>query len=157
PAKHDGRSPSGHIQPVRLASRGHTLFFDLETQLLAADVGGWDHKRDMKMSVGVVFDLEDGVFRDYLEPDVEALHADLAGAKLVVGFNVKSFDYEVLSAYLPRAQWDALPTLDLLEEVHRALKRRVKLDDLAKATLDQGKIADGLDAVKWFRERNWTK
>jgi len=151
-------SPAGAVRPPgRSSPTGHTLFFDIETQLLAADVGGWDHKRDMKLSVAVVYDLEDDCFRDYMEPDAAALYADLAGAKLVVGFNVKSFDYEVLSAYVPRADWDALPTLDLLEEVHRALKRRVRLDDLAKATLNQGKIADGLDAVKWFRERNWTR
>ena len=54
-----------------MQGHGHTLFFDLETQNLAADVGGWDRKRDMKMSVGVVYDLEDGVFRDYLEPVVQ--------------------------------------------------------------------------------------
>lgn len=125
--------------------------FDLETQKLAEEVGGWDNKRAMRMSVGCVYDIDAQAFRDYREEEVADLIADLAAAKLVVGFNIKSFDYEVLTAYAPRAVLEAVPTLDLLEKVRDTLKRRVRLDDLAKATLGQGKIADGLDAVRWFR------
>jgi DEAD/DEAH box helicase domain-containing protein len=136
---------------------GHTLVFDLETQKLAEEVGGWDNKRAMRLSVGVVYDMEDGVFREYMEDAAKDLAADLAAARLVIGFNIKSFDYEVLSAYVPRAVLDGLPTLDLLERVSAVLKRRVRLDDLARATLGAGKLADGVMAVKWFRERNWGK
>ena len=138
-------------------ARGHTLVFDLETQKLAEEVGGWDNKRQMRMSVGVVCDITAGEFREYMEGEVRELVDDLARAALVVGFNIRNFDYEVLSAYVPRARLDAIPTLDILESVHRVLKRRVRLDDLTKATLGGGKIADGLDAVRWFRERNLVK
>jgi DEAD/DEAH box helicase domain-containing protein len=138
-------APRPPVQP------GHTVVFDLETQKLAEEVGGWDNKRAMRMSVGCVYDVDEAVFRDYREEEVGALIADLSAARLVVGFNVKSFDYEVLAAYAPRETLDALPTLDLLEKVRDTLKRRVRLDDLAKATLGRGKIADGLDAVRWFR------
>ena len=31
------------------------VYFDLETQKSAAEVGGWNKKREMKMSVGVTF------------------------------------------------------------------------------------------------------
>jgi len=136
---------------------GHTLVFDLETQKLAEEVGGWGNKRAMRLSVGVVYDMEDGVFREYMEDAALDLAADLAAARLVIGFNIKNFDYEVLAAYVPRDQLDAVPTLDLLERVAAVLKRRVRLDDLAKATLGAGKSADGVEAVKWFRARDWGK
>jgi DEAD/DEAH box helicase domain-containing protein len=143
--------------PRNAAPEGHTLVFDLETQKLADEVGGWDNKRAMRMSVGVVYDMEDGVFREYMENETPALYDDLRRARLVIGFNIKSFDYEVLSAYVPREQLDQLRTLDLLEHVHAALKRRVRLDDLARATLGKGKSADGVEAVRWFRERDYAK
>jgi DEAD/DEAH box helicase domain-containing protein len=140
-----------------LPKHGHTLVFDLETQKLAEEVGGWGNKRAMRLSVGVVYDMEDGVFREYMEDAAKDLAADLAAARLVIGFNIKNFDYEVLAAYVPRDQLDAMPTLDLLERVAAVLKRRVRLDDLAKATLGAGKSADGVEAVKWFRARDWGK
>lgn len=136
---------------------GHTLVFDLETQKLASEVGGWDHKREMRMSVGVIYDLEEGAFREYMEHEAGALYDDLRRARLIVGFNVLDFDYEVLAAYVPRAQLDWLPTLDLLQRVSATLNRRVRLDDLARATLSKGKLGDGLEAVRWFRERNYVK
>ena len=129
----------------------------METQKLADEVGGWDRKRDMRMSIGVVHDVETGEFRDYTEAEAPALLADLARARLVVGFNIKSFDYEVLSAYAPRETLDALPTLDLLEKIYATLKRRVRLDDLAAATLGKAKEADGVEAVRWFRERDFAR
>ena len=141
-------SPGGH---------GHVLVFDLETQKLAAEVGGWDKIRDMRMSVGVVYDCDDGVFRDYMENEVMALYEDLRQARLVIGFNISRFDLEVLSAYVPMASLSAIPVLDLLERVHSALKRRVKLDDLASATLGRNKTAEGTEAVRWFRERDYTR
>ncbi len=148
--------PSGG-EGIRERGEGHTVIFDLETQKLAEEVGGWDHKREMRMSVGVIYDLESGSFREYLEHEAQALYDELRRARLIVGFNVKSFDYEVLSAYVPRADLDRLPTLDLLEHVHAILKRRVRLDDLARATLGKGKLADGVEAVRLFREHNLAK
>jgi DEAD/DEAH box helicase domain-containing protein len=151
------RTPEEVRSSREIPPAGHTVVFDLETQKLAEEVGGWDNKRQMRMSVGVVYDITAGEFREYMEGEVRELVDDLARAALVVGFNIRNFDYEVLSAYVPRARLDAIPTLDILESVHRVLKRRVRLDDLTKATLGAGKIADGLDAVRWFRERNLVK
>ncbi len=156
----EGAASAAETVPIQVAPapktvpvppHGHTLFFDLETQKLADEVGGWDRKRDMRMSVGCVYDLEAAAYRDYREPEIPALLEDLRSASLVVGFNIRSFDYEVLSAYMPREAWDEIPTLDLLEAVRAKLGRRVRLDDLAKATLGKAKLADGIEAVRWFR------
>lgn len=127
-----------------------TLVFDLETQHLAEEVGGWDHISKMKMACAVTLALDTGAFRRYLEPEVDELLADLRAASLIVGFNVQRFDYEVLRPYAGRPL--KLPTVDLLADIYRTLGFRLSLDSVAGATLGQTKSADGMLAVKWFRE-----
>jgi len=87
----------------------------------------------------------------YTEKDVDALIKRLEGAELVVGFNLIRFDYSVLSAYTT-ANLKALPTFDILLDVTRRLEHRLSLDALAKATIGRGKIANGLESIRWFKE-----
>lgn len=133
------------------ASARPTLVFDLETQKSFAEVGGRDRFRDLKVSVAVTQELPSRAFRTYFEWDLPRLVDDLFEAGLVVGFNVKRFDYEVLSAYTDR-DLSALPTLDILEAFEKAQGFRVKLDALAAASLGRRKTADGLAAIRWFKE-----
>lgn len=44
------------------------------------------------------------------------------------------------------------PTIDLLEEVKKRLGYRLSLDRLAEQTLGVQKSADGLQALKWYKE-----
>jgi DEAD/DEAH box helicase domain-containing protein len=127
--------------------------FDLETQFLADEVGGWDNKAAMKVSVAVTYSSREKKFRQYSEGQVPALIAQLKAADLVVGYNLINFDYAVLQAY-SNDDFSKIPTLDMLVEVTRALGHRLKLDSLASATLNSSKSADGLMAVKWWREGN---
>ena len=129
-------------------------FFDLETQRLAAEVGGWGNKHLMRVSVGVVYDSQDGSYHSYRETDIDALIAHLKQFDLIVGFNIKSFDYGVLRGY-SSFDFDSLPTLDLLEDVFSCLGFRLSLDHLAHQTLGAQKSGDGLQAVQWFREGQW--
>src|SRR5471032_1887594 len=71
------------------------VYFDLETQRTANDVGGWDKKRDMGMSLGVTYSTRLGEYRIFSEKRVDDLVDQLLRADLVVGFNVVNFDYEV--------------------------------------------------------------
>ena len=123
---------------------------DLETQMLAGEVGGWRNTHLMRVSVAVAHDSRTGAFHCFTEDRVDDLLALLAEADLVVGFNVKRFDYGVLSAY-SAVDLGTLNTFDILQDVHRRLGYRLGLDHLAKETLSRGKTADGLQAVDWFR------
>ncbi len=129
-------------------------FFDLETQRLAEEVGGWHNKHLMRVSVAVVFDTSTERFHVYRENEVPALIEHLQELDLVVGFNVLSFDYAVLKAYSP-LDFSRLPTLDLLKEIHGQLGFRLSLDHLGEKTLGRRKESDGIQAVKWFREGQW--
>jgi len=125
--------------------------FDIETQLSAQEVGGWHRADLMRASCVVLYDSKDDVFHEYLEDEVETLITHLQALDLVIGFNVKRFDYWVLSGYTD-LDFGALPTLDLLEAVQTRLGFRLSLDHLAKETLGTPKSADGLQALRWWRE-----
>src|SRR6187401_2798234 len=96
------------------------VYFDLETQKSADEVGGWDKIRDMRMSVGVTYSTGRGDYRIYGEKDVNDLLAELQRADLVVGFNNLGFDYEVLHHYTV-FDLRQLPTLDMLVELKKTL------------------------------------
>ena len=100
--------------------------------------------------MGVTYSNASESYHDYLEEDAEALVAELMAADLVVGFNVLSFDYEVLRAYTDQPL-ETIPTVDMLAHIHDKLGFRVSLDNLAGATLGTKKSADGLQAIRWYR------
>ena len=127
------------------------LYFDLETQKSAEDVGGWDKIRDMRMSIGVTYSTARQEYRIYSEKQVDDLLRELQRADLVVGFNNLRFDYEVLSYYTVY-DLTQVPTLDVLVELQKQLQHRLSLDSVASATLGVEKTSEGMQAIKWYRE-----
>ena len=127
------------------------LYFDLETQKSAEEVGGWDKISRMGMSVAVTYNTAHGAYRIYSERDVDELIKELQRADLVVGFNNLRFDYEVLHGYTA-LDLRQLPTLDLLIELQTRLQHRLSLDAVATATFGVEKTSEGLKAIQWFRE-----
>jgi DEAD/DEAH box helicase domain-containing protein len=129
----------------------NTIFFDVETQRTFDEVGGRHNIRKLGLSAAVTYSTATGAFRQYTEEIVADLIAELKAADLVVGFNVLRFDYEVLRAYTAD-DLDRIPTVDMLDHIYKRLGFRVALDNLAGASLGQAKSADGLQAVRWYRE-----
>jgi DEAD/DEAH box helicase domain-containing protein len=124
---------------------------DLETQLSALEVGGWHLAHRMKVSCAVIYDSRVDDFVTYREDQIVALIDHLRQFDLVVGFNIRRFDYHVLSGYSD-FDFDRLPTLDLLEFVRNRLGFRLSLDHLARVTLGISKCGSGLDALHWWRQ-----
>jgi RNase_H superfamily len=127
------------------------VYFDLETQRSAEEVGGWDKISRMGMSVGVTFSTARNEYRIYGENQVTALLQELQRADLVVGFNNLRFDYEVLHGYTP-LDLRQLPTLDMLVDLQNRLQHRLSLDSIATATFGVEKTAEGMQAIQWFKE-----
>ena len=73
------------------------VYFDLETIHSANDVGGWNNKGDMRMSVGVTYSSKSNEYIAYPEKKVEHLIKQLGSADLVIGYNHISFDFAKLS------------------------------------------------------------
>jgi len=139
------------LQVEVTASPEDIIFFDLETQKSAEEVGGWENKRLMRVSVGVAYNLKKGKFQVFTEDNIRDLLRELLLADLIIGFNIKRFDYAVLSYYIA-FDIGSVPTLDLLEVVNEYLGFRLSLDHLSQSTLGYGKTGSGLDAIRWFKE-----
>jgi DEAD/DEAH box helicase domain-containing protein len=129
------------------------IYFDLETQRTANDVNEWERKIDMGMSLGVTYSTTLSEYRIYPEKRVNDLIQQLLRADLVVGFNIVNFDYQVLMAYTILDLPHQLRTLDLLVEIEKAAGNKLKLGNIAQATLGVRKTGDGVDAIKWWREK----
>jgi hypothetical protein len=127
------------------------VYFDLETQKSADEVGGWNNINRMGLSVGVTYSTARGDYKIYGEKQVNDLLNELQRADLVVGFNVLRFDYEVLHGYTP-FDLTQLPTLDMLVDLQAILNHRLSLDSIATATFGVEKTAEGLQAIEWFKE-----
>ena len=127
------------------------IYFDLETQKSADEVGGWNNIRDMRMSVGVTYSTVRGDYRIYCEKQVDHLINELMRADLVVGFNNLRFDYEVLHGYTV-FDLRQVPTLDMLLELQKSINHRLSLDSIANSTLGVEKTAEGMQAIHWFRQ-----
>lgn len=130
---------------------GRFAVLDIETRRGADEVGGWHQASRMGVSIAVLYDSGKDAFREFPEEGIPELVEALQGFELVVGFNILRFDYHVLAGIVP-FDYGSLPTLDMLASVHERLGYRLKLDNLARATLDAGKSADGLMALKWWKE-----
>jgi len=130
----------------------NTILFDLETLRSATDVGGWDKAHRMGVAIGVLCFLEEGRFEVYGETRVRELIDALRGASMVIGYNIKRFDYHVLSGYTGEDFARLFPTFDLLEDVASRLGFRVGMGHLAQETLGVGKSADGLQSLEWVRQ-----
>lgn len=129
------------------------VVIDIESKRLANEVGGWNHIDKMGFAVGVIFDVNADSFIRFTEKETDRLIDLLKQADQVVGFNLIRFDYTVLRPYgFQVTEEIRAKTVDLLQDIYNALGFRVSLNNVAVATLLEAKTADGLAAVKWFRQ-----
>ena len=150
-AKHPDR-PASEVSPrMKSSARRQYAVFDLETQRSAAEVGGWHRADLMKISCAVLYDSSEDRYIDYLENQIPRFVEHLQTFDLVIGFNIKRFDYRVLKGYTD-FDFMQLNNLDILEEVKNRLGFRLSLDHLAATTLGVHKTADGLQALRWWQQ-----
>ncbi len=138
-------------EPRDITTPTRYAVLDIETQRSAQEVGGWNRAELMRVSVAVLYDSKEDKFIRYMEEDMPELLEHLKDFDCIIGFNIIRFDYKVLSAYA-NYNLQSLPTLDLLDEIRKHLNYRVSLDNLGSATLNAPKSADGLQALKWWKE-----
>ena len=129
------------------------IVLDLETQKSFQEVEGRQPSL-LKVSLVGVYEYATGQYRAFLEQEMGALEQLLRASDLVIGFNIKRFDFEVLAPYFT-APVTNIAVFDIMDEVTRVLGHRVSLDSLAEATLGQHKGGSGLDALRFFKDGRW--
>ena len=132
----------------------NAVYLDVETQNGPDDVpGGWSNAAAFKCSCVVTCTegMEDPNYRTWWEPAVPERIDHVSQHDLIVGFNIKRFDYAALSAY---GKVDHLfnKTVDLLEMIYSKLGFRISLQSLAETNLGLGKLGTGAQAIEWWRK-----
>lgn len=126
------------------------IVFDIETQNTFAEVEN-DFKK-LKVSVVSVYSYATDTYQSFTEEELPKLWPILEKADRLIGYNSEHFDLPVLNNYYLGDLLN-LPSLDLLKKIKESLGIRLKLADVAEATLDNvTKSADGLQAIKWWKE-----
>jgi DEAD/DEAH box helicase domain-containing protein len=129
------------------------LVIDLETQKTFEDVGGRNYA-DLLVSVLGLFRYDSNTYECYLEEELHRFENLLIDTELVIGFNIRKFDFPVLQHYM-KLDTTKVPMLDLMEDIANKLGHRVSLESVAQATLGKGKTGRGLDAIDFYREGKW--
>lgn len=135
------------------------VVLDVETKKTFDEVGGYFPDRLGISFVGVcVRDgfIGKGDMLGFFEDDMSELFPLLERADLVIGFNNDGFDMPALAPYYT-GDISAIPTLDLMVRIKDSVGHRIGLDAVAQETLGTGKTGDGLDAIKYYRTKQFEK
>jgi DEAD/DEAH box helicase domain-containing protein len=127
------------------------VYFDIETERLAEEVGGWNNIEQLGLAVGVTLHSCDDSFHVYRADQTTELLADLRAADCVVGFNSRGFDFRVLQPYVD-FNLKELNNIDLMLDIKAAAGLRVGLNNACGATLGESKSGDGAESVQWWRD-----
>ncbi len=126
------------------------VVFDLETQNIFEDVGSSD-PTSLDISVASLYDSATDQYTTVAIDELHKLWPIIEAADALVGFNSNHFDVPLLNKYYPGDLF-SIKSIDLLEDIKNSLGRRIRLDNVASATVGARKSADGLQAVRWWRE-----
>lgn len=126
------------------------IVFDLETQNIFSEVNSSDPTA-LDISVATVYDSGTDTYTTVTIDEIDTLWPIIEQADALVGYNSNHFDIPLLNKYYP-GDLTQIKSIDLLEDIKVSLGRRLRLDSVAQATIGAKKSADGLQAVRWWRE-----
>ena len=132
-------------QPIPI---GEILAFDLETQTrIPPTARDYVDFTKMRYSLAGLQNVRTGETTIYPESRASELIRRMSAASLIVGHNIRRFDYAILEHYEPHELGD-LPTLDFMEAWKSAypFERYVRLDAIARGSLGRGKTGLGAEA-----------
>jgi DEAD/DEAH box helicase domain-containing protein len=108
----------------------------------------------LKISVCGIYSYDTDKYQIFREHELSKLSTILQTADQVIGYNIIDFDFQVLQPYL-NFDVKTIPALDLLVEIVKVIGHRIKLEDVAQATLGKGKSGSGMDALLYFKQGRW--
>lgn len=125
------------------------IVYDLETKESFQEIGGRDPKK-LHISMLGAYSYQDRQYTSYTEDELPLFWRRLEQCALLIGFNNKGFDDQVVSSYF--SEIFKVPRFDILEQVYQSIGFRIKLDNIAQATLNEGKSGHGLLAIQLYKE-----
>jgi len=131
------------------------IVFDIETQRSFDEVGGRDRFDKLGVSVVGAYVYGDDRYIAFEEHEIpefaKLLNSALISNRRIIGFNINHFDVPVLQPYV---SWNLkeLAMLDLMQDIETGVGFRVSLDNLCSQTLGAKKSADGMQAIRWYKE-----
>jgi DEAD/DEAH box helicase domain-containing protein len=135
---------------VSLHAMSTAVVLDIETRNTFQDVGAYNPSL-LKISLIGCYFYETDTYESFLEEDLPKLWPRLERSDRIIGYNLIGFDYPCMQQYYS-GDIMKLPTVDVFVEIEKSLGFRVKLDDVAQATLGVGKSGHGLMAVEYWKK-----
>lgn len=126
------------------------VIFDLETKNLFEEVGS-NNPADLDISVATFYESDTNRYTTVTEEHLKEVWPILERADALVTYNGEHFDIPLLNKYYP-GDLTLIKSIDMLVAIRNSLGRRLRLDSVASATIGAKKSADGLSAVRWYRE-----
>jgi DEAD/DEAH box helicase domain-containing protein len=105
----------------------------------------------LELTVISIYEYENDSYTSYTKEELGNLWPILEKAERLIGYNSETFDIPILNKYYA-GDLTFFPHLDLLKVIKESAGKRFRLNDIAKATLQIEKSADGLQAMKWWEE-----
>ena len=125
------------------------IVFDIETS------GG--KGKDQDLTVLGFYDYDTNEYYAYTIDEIDKAWELLNKRQILIGFNSNKFDIPILNRYCP-IDLTKMKSIDILEDVRISLNRRIKLDSIAKGTLENiKKSGTGLDAIEWWENKEYEK
>lgn len=121
------------------------IVLDIET------IGDIRDQANMKVTVVSIYEYETNKYTSFEEKELGNLWPILERSERIIGYNSEHFDLPILNKYYT-GDLLKFPQLDILKVIKESTGSRFKLNDIARATLQIEKSADGLQAQKWFLE-----
>lgn len=127
------------------------IVFDLETKHTFRE---FDEAKKLGITVLSVFDYANNQSGVFTEKELSKVFPVFEKASYLIGYNINSFDLQVLQAYYP-GDVTHFATLDILDDIKQKIGRRLALNDVASATLGVKKSGHGLMAIDYYKEGKW--
>jgi hypothetical protein len=109
------------------------IVFDIETigELRNGDLSS------QEVTVVGIHDSKTDKYTSFVREELHLLWPIFESADSIIGYNSDHFDTKIKS-------------IDILKEIRNVLGRRLKLDNIAEATLGKKKSGNGLEAQDWW-------
>src|SRR5690606_27508823 len=127
------------------------VVLDLETKHTFRE---FSEAKQLGISVVAVYDYATEKGQVFTEKELNQLYPILENASYIVGYNSRTFDLPVLQAYYP-GNIENFSQFDILDDIKAKIGKRVGLNDVAFATLNEKKTGHGLMAIDYYTEGKW--